>query len=75
MESATRDELWVEFKKSIDYGWFTKFKTRRGMEGYIDRMIKKRGGKYIKFVFSPEPFKYKELVLVITPEEYKRVTG
>lgn len=66
---VTRDELWTEFKRAIDFGNFTKFKTRRGMNGYLNRLIKKHCGKSIIFVFSPEFLKFKRCVYEITKED------
>lgn len=50
---VTCDELWLEFKKAIDFGNFTKFKTRRGFNGHINRLIKRRPGKELHFLFNP----------------------
>lgn len=74
MESATRDEIWMEFEKAILHGNFTTFKTKRGLNGYIDRMIKQRNGKYLKFAFKGHKG-YFELTYVITPEDVKRLAG
>ncbi|MFX0198971.1 MAG: hypothetical protein ACFFCW_22850 [Candidatus Hodarchaeota archaeon] len=53
------DELWLEFKKAIDTENLPnsnmKFKTKRGMIGYIKRLAKKNVGKMISFYFIPEP--------------------
>ncbi len=73
MESATRDEIWVEFKKAVDYGNFTQFKTKRGMNGYIDRMIKKSGGKFLRFAFMGHKGCF-ELLYLITREDVRRLT-
>lgn len=48
-KTVTRDELWLEFKKSIDSGNFKKFKTRRGFDGYINRLVKKNLGRELGF--------------------------
>ena len=66
--TVTVDELWIEFKKAIDYGHFRKFKTKRGMMGHIKRIWKNQGGKSIRFVFSPEIHKYKLCILNVTKE-------
>lgn len=48
----TVDELWTEYEKAIKAeNWF-KFKTRRGMIGYLKRYVKSgKAGKSIKFRF------------------------
>ncbi len=66
---VTRDELWLEFKKAIDYGRFEGFKTKRGMSGHLNRLIRKHRGKSIKFIFSPYPHKYEEYTYKITKED------
>ncbi len=50
--TATIDELWVEFKEAIKYGDFKKFKTRRGFDGYIKRLINGKPGKGWMFIFD-----------------------
>jgi len=50
--TVTREELWVEFRKAIDFGDFTRFKTKRGMDGYINRLIRKYPGKMITCRFN-----------------------
>jgi len=68
-KTITRDKLWTEFKKAIDSGHYTKFKTRRGMDGYLNRLIKKHCGKSILFIFSPGPYQYRPFVYNITKED------
>jgi hypothetical protein len=61
---TTRDQLWTEFKKAINHGDFNKFKTKKGMNSFLNKKIKKEFKKNpgklikIKFVFMPEPGKY-----------------
>lgn len=67
---VTKDELWLEFKKAIDYGYFRKFATRRGFEGYLKRMIKKTQGKEISFLFD-DGNRVTKCVLKLTREDLK----
>ena len=66
---VTRDELWKEFKKAIDFGHYAKFKTRRGMDGHLNRLIKKNRGKSLVLIFSPAPLQYKQFIYKITKED------
>ena len=66
---VTRNDLWLEFKRAIDYGHFKKFKTKRGMNGYLDRLIKQCTGTFVKFKFSPGLGNYTEYVYKITKED------
>lgn len=54
LKIVTKDELWLEFEKAIEYGDFKKFKTRQGFEGYINRWIKNNPGKDISFLFTKD---------------------
>jgi hypothetical protein len=52
-KTVTRDELWTEFKKCIDAGNWTKFKTRAGFEKYLFNMGKTRSlGHQLVFYFN-----------------------
>ena len=54
-KTVTRNELWLEFKKSIDSGNFTKFKTRRGFDDFISRLVKNNPGKELCVYFLCGP--------------------
>lgn len=64
-EYSTLDELWVEYEKAIKFGHFEKFKTKRGMVGHLNRLLKKPKGKFLAFTFSPSPWKYKRLYIKV----------
>jgi len=60
---VTRNELWFEFKKAIDYGNFTKFKTKQGMNRFLNQCIRKHPGKTLRFKFMTASGEYLECVL------------
>lgn len=51
---VTVDELWVEYKKSIDAGWghTLSFKTKKGMVGHIKKLANKFHGIALVFTFK-----------------------
>jgi len=70
---VTRDELWIEFEKALKFGDLRGFKTRRGMNRAIDRLIKNLPGKEISFYFIAAPRKCIEYILPITSADIKRL--
>jgi len=66
---VTRDQLWGEFKKSIDTGNWAKFKTRKGMEGHIRRYLKRYPVHELRFYFIRKPGQLLQCTLKISKQE------
>lgn len=49
---VTIDELWVEFKKAIEFGGFSEFKTKKGMMKHVKKCANAKISTYLVFTFK-----------------------